>query len=807
MSDLRHALRLLRTNPGFTLTALTALSLGIGANTAIFTVVDKVLLERLPYPDADRIVADGARPEEGGVAEPVFAFWQQNSPGFADLAAYHSGTRMNLSTGDRADLVDAVTASAAYFRLFGARPILGRTFSKEDDRPGSSPVLVLSYGLWQIRFGGDPATVGKGIRLGGAEYTVIGVLTPGFVPYPPADVWIPLRADPNSTNYAGTLTVAGRLPRAASLAQANARVAALGARWAETRPRMFYRDRFQFYALQGRITGEVRPALLILLGAVGLVLLIACVNVANLLLARSTARQREIAIRAAIGAGRGRIVRQLLTESLLLAFGSSALGLVIGMWGLRALLAFVPGNLPRVQEIAKTPALDPRIVVFSLLLAGLSAIFFGLIPALQLSRTELNAALRESGSRAGGSRNQSRTRGVLVASEVALALVLLTGALLLIRSFAALHGVNPGFDPNHVLTAEVSLAGPGYATSGQVDRLSRDLIDRLEHVPGVASAAFASALPLWGSMDMIFNIPGRAPAAGRKVTGDVQWRIVSPHYFDVLRIPLLSGRVFQEHEGRPVAVINEEFARRYWPNANPVGQAIFIGPTLGPAYQVGLSEVVGVVGDERGRLNNEPFPFLYQTALQIPDGDMALLNGYEPGAVLVRTRIGVAPMSLRQPLEQALQAEQLAPGKIRTMEQLSLDSTERQNFNRWLLGLFAGLAMTLAAVGIYGVMSYSVQQRTQEIGIRTALGANPRDTVRLVLKQALGMVLAGIAAGVAASFGLTRLLAAELFGVKPADPLTFAGAPLILILIAVAAALLPARRASRIDPLVALRHE
>jgi predicted permease len=807
VSDLRHALRGLRKNPGFTLTALIALSLGIGANTAIFTVVDKVLLQRLPYPDADLIVADGARPDEGGVAEPVFAFWQQNNPGFEDLAAYRSGARMNLSTGDHAELVDAVTASATYFRLFGARPILGQTFSVEHDRPGGSPVLVLSYGLWQTRFGGDPAILGKSIRLGGAEYTVIGVLTPEFVPYPPADVWIPLRADANSTNYAGTLTVAGRLPRAASLAQANARVAAQGARWAESRPRLFYRDRFQFYPLQARITGEVRPALVIVLGAVGLVLLIACVNVANLLLARSTARQREIAIRAAMGAGRGRIVRQLLTESLLLALGSSAIGLVIATWGLRALLAFAPGNLPRVQEIAKTPALDPRIVVFSLLLACTSAIFFGLIPALQLSRTELNAALRESGSRSGGSRSQSRTRGVLVASEVALALVLLTGALLLIRSFAALHDVNLGFDPNRVLTAEVSLAGPGYATSSQVDRVSRKLIDRLERVPGVTSAAFASALPLWGSMDMIFNIPGRAPAAGRKVTGDVQWRIVSPHYFDVLRIPLLSGRLFQEHEGRPAAIINEEFARRYWPHANPVGQAIFIGPNLGPAYQVGLSEVVGVVGSERGRLNIELHPFLYQTALQITDGDMALLNGYEPSAVLVRTRVGVVPMSLSQTLEHALQAEQLAAGKIRTVEQLSLDSTERQNFNRWLLGLFAGLAMTLTAVGIYGVMSYSVEQRTQEIGIRAALGANPRDTVGFVLKQALAMVLAGIAAGVAASFGLTRLLAAELFGVKPADPLTFAVAPLILIVIAGAAAFLPAQRASRVDPLAALRHE
>ncbi len=544
LGDLRRALRMLRKNPSFTCTALAALTLGIGANTAIFTVVDKVLLERLPYPDPDRIVADGVRPDEGGVAEPVFTFWLRNNPGFEDLAAYRAGARMNLSTDDRTELVEAVTASAGYFHLFGARPIVGRTFSVDDDRPHGRPVVVLSYGLWQGRFGGDAGILGKAIRLGGAEYTIIGVLTPGFVPYPPADAWIPLQADPNSTNYAGTLTVAGRLPQGASLEQANARVVALGARWAETRPRLFYRERFRFYPLQSRMTGDIRPALRILFGAVGLVLLIACVNVANLLLARTTARQREIAIRAAIGAGRARIVRQLLTESLILAMGGGALGLFAAAWGTRALLALIPGNLPRFQEIASAPVLDLRIAGFSLLLAALSAIFFGLTPALQLTRTDLVTALRESSSRSGATRAHSRTRGILVASEVALALVLLTGALLLVRSFAALHSVSLGFDPNHVLTAEVSLAGAGYETSARVDRLSRELVGRIERLPGVESAAFASALPLWGRMDMIFNIPGRAPAAGRNFVGDVHWRIISPRYFDVLRIPLLSGRLF-----------------------------------------------------------------------------------------------------------------------------------------------------------------------------------------------------------------------------------------------------------------------
>lgn len=558
--------------------------------------------------------------------------------------------------------------------------------------------------------------------------------------------------------------------------------------------------------LQARLTGEAQPALMILLGAVGLVLLIACANVANLLLARGTARQREIAIRAAIGAARGRILRQLFTEGLLLAFSGGALALVVGSWGVRELVAFLPGDLPRLQEITAIPALDPLVVLFTFGLAALTGILFALAPALQLSRTELSAALA-SGTRTGASRGQSRTRAVLVSAEVALAVVLLCGAVLLIRSFAALHAVNLGFDTNHLLTMEISLAGPGYANSSEIDRLTRQLVDRAERIPGVESAAVTSALPLSGKMDMIFNIPGRPAPDGRKFTGDVQWRIVSPHYFDVLRIPLLSGRLFREGEAPPAVIISKAMAQRFWPGANPIGQTIFIGPELGPAYQVGLSEVIGVVDDIRERLDLGPTPVMYQMPSQIPDAAVALVDRYDPTAVLVRTRAGIAPMSVSQRVRQVLQADQLATGKIRTIEQLGIDSTARRNFNLLLLGLFAAIALLLAAVGIYGVMSYSVEQRTHEIGIRTALGAGAGDTVRLVLRQALRMALVGVAAGIAASFWLTRLLTAQLFGVKPADPLTFASVPLVLIGIALASAYIPARRASRVDPLVALRHD
>ena len=802
-TDVRHAVRGFMKAPGFALAVLAALALGIGANTAIFTVINTVLLHPLPYPNANRIVSVG-HSEKSGISEPVFAYLEQNNPGFEDLAAYQSGDSMSLNGGDRPELVESIKASHSYFRLFGASPMLGRTFTVAEDSPEGPRVLVMSYGLWQRRFGGDPLILGKTITLGGAPYAIVGVLSPSFKPYPPGDVWIPLQADPNSTNLAGVLTVSARLSGDTTLAEANSQLAVVRRRYMETRaPRLTPRV-MKVDFLQEQMTGDIRPALLILLGAVGLVLLIACANVANLLLARATARQREIAIRAAIGAGRGRIVRQLLTESLLLALAGGALGLALGSWGVRALVAFVPGNLPRLQEMA----LDGRVAGFTLLLAAGTGLLCGLLPAMQVARTELASALQESSGRAGTGRNQNRTRGALVAAEIALAVVLLCGAMLLIRSFAALHNERLGFDAHNLLTMEISLAGPGYSKSSGVDRIARQFVERAEHISGVESAALASALPLFGKMDMIFNIPGQTLAADRQFTGDVQWRFVSAHYFDVLRIPLLSGRLLQEREAGRTVVISQAMARKFWPNASPVGRSIFIGPGLGPTYQVGITEIVGVVGDVRERLELEPSPVMYQAPSQIPDADMALLNSYEPGAVLIRTRPGVEPTSVSRAVESALLTTgQLPATKARTIEQLSLDATARQNFNLLLLGSFAAMALLLAAVGIYGVMSYSVQQRTHEIGIRAALGANRRDTLALVLRHALRVALAGAAVGIAASFGLTRLLRSQLFGVSPSDPLTFTVVPLILVALALAAAWLPALRASRVDPLVALRHE
>ena len=809
LSDLRHSLRGLRQSPSFTITAVAALTLAIAANTAIFTVVNTVILRPLPFAHADRIVSIG-RPEGGAAAIPMFTYWERHNPGFEDLTASLAGSSMNLNGGDTPEVVAATRSSRNYFRLFGAHPILGRTFTPEEDAPGGPRVLVMSYGLWQRRFGGDPSILHHAIRLGGAPYDVVGVLSPGFLPYPPADVWLPLQADPESTDQAHVLLVCARLPGGLSLAQANAQMAVVGRQYVQSasNPLVGNDGQVQVAPLQEQVAGNVRPRLFILLGAVGLVLLIACANVANLLLARGAGRQREIAIRSALGAGRGRIVRQLLTESLLLAGAGGVAGLMLGSWGVRALLRLMPGDLPRVQEMASVPALDPLVAAFTVLLALVTGVAFGLFPALHVSRADLASMLKESGGPSGTGWKQARTRRILVGGEVAIAVVLLCGAALLIRSFAAMHAVSLGFDPHNLLTMEVSLAGPAYAKSGAVDRLGREFVERVERVPGVESAALASALPLWGRQDMLFSIPGRRPLKGHHFTGDVQWLIVSPRYFEVLRIPLLAGRFLRDPEARRTVVISQTMARQYWPDGNPVGQTIVVGPGLGPEYEAGVTEIVGVAGDVRGRLDGDPAPVMYQTPSQVLDGAMALVNRLQPGAVLVRTRAGGAPMSVSRAAQQALlAADRLPASKIRTMEQAGLDSTARQNFNLLLLGLFAAVALLLAAMGIYGVMSYSVEQRAHEMGIRSALGANRRHNLNLVLMQALRMTLAGLAAGVAGAFGLTRLLNSQLFGVKAADPLTLIAVPLILLVVALAAACVPARRASRLDPLTALRHE
>jgi len=806
-NDVCHGVRVLLKTPGLTLAVLVALALGIGANSAIFTVINTVLLHPLPYPHSDRIV-NIARSGGGGVTVPMFTDWGQNSGRFEDMTAYQPGIGMNLEGSDKPELVNTIKVSPNYFELFGAKPVIGRTFSVEEDLAGGPRVLILGYSLWQRRFAGTSSVLHKWVTLGGRPYAVIGVLSPSFKPNPPADVWIPLQADANSTDEAHVLVVAARLPASGTLPEANSWAAVLGRRYVETHPHQLGHDeKIQVTLMQQQLTGDVRPALLLLMGAVGLVLVIACANVANLLLARSTGRQKEIAIRAAIGAGRGRILRQLLTESLLLAFAGGALGLVIGSLGVRVLLDLAPSDLPRIQEMSSLTTLDPWVAGFTILLAVATGIVFGLFPAVQLSQPELASSLNESSGRGGTGLKHSHTRSTLVAAEIAIAMVLSCGAALLIRSFAAMHATNLGFDPQNLLTMQVSLAGPGYSGSGEVDRIAREFVERAERIPGVESAAMASALPLWGRQDMVFDIPGWAPLEGFGFTGDVQWRFVSPHYFTVLRIPLISGRLPGERRSGRTVVVSQAMAKKFWPNEDPVGQTILIGHRLGRGFDQGPVEIVGVVGDVREGLEFGPTPIMYESPYEIPDGAMALMNR-ELDAILVRTAPRVAPMTVSEAVKQTLIAIANVPAtNVRTMEQVSLDSTARQNVNLLLLSLFAAISLLLAAVGIYSVMSYSVERRTHEFGVRAALGATPTNALTLVLAQAFRVTAAGVALGLAASFGLTRLLAAQLYGVKSSDPLTFTVVPVILVAVALAAACIPALRASRLDPIVALRSE
>ena len=814
LQDVRYGLRHLRRSAGFTTVAVLTLALGIGANTAIFTVVNAVLLQPLSYPDSGRIVSITTQ-GGGSVTAPMFTYWEQNNPGFHDLAAYadQAYPGINLTGGDRPMMVWERKVSRNYFRLFGVNPILGRTFTAEEDRPGGRNTLVMSYGLWQRDYGSDPKILGKDIALGGAPYTVIGVLSPHFKPYPPADVWTPLQTDPSSTAQEHVLTVAGRLPPDTSLAEARSWMKVVGKRYVQAHPEQLGDDdKLQVTPIQERMTGDLRSDLLILLGAVVLVLLIACANVANLLLARSVGRRREFAVRVAIGAARRRIVRQLLTESLLLSAVGGAVGLALGLWALRALRVVSPVDLPmfeRIQKVARVPALDLWVAGFAILLSVATGLVFGLMPALELSRTDLLSALKESGGHAGFGLTHNRLRGALVGAEVAITLVLLSGAVLLIRSLVALHRVQPGFDPRNLLTMRVALAGREYANASVVDRLARRIEEQVARIPGVGSVTVASSLPFGPISDMIFYIPGRPPAEGRNITGDVLWCFVSSHYFGTLRIPLRLGRLFHEQEPAHTVIINEAMARKFWPKQNPVGHSIVIGAGLGPALDQGPTEIVGVVGDVHDRLDAAPPPTMYQSWSEVPDAGLKLISGLFPASIAVRTKAGVAPMSVSKAVEQSLlEGEmQLPATNVENMEQVMRDSTGETNFILLLMGVFAAVALLLAGVGIYGVMSYSVEQRTHELGIRMALGAGRRDALRLVVGQGLKMTLAGVAVGIGGALALTRFLTGLLYGVKPTDPLTLILVSLILTAVALVACYIPARRATKVDPISALRYE
>ncbi len=814
--DLKYSLRTLRQTPAFTLAALAALMLGIGANTAIFSVVNTVLLKPLPFPEPERLVnfmnvgPNGSNP---GASVPKFNIWREQTTVVQDAAAYSFGV-MNLTGSDNPEQLPSARVTPDFFKLFGAQMIAGRTFTADEGRPNGGKVVVLGYGFWQRRFGADPRVIGRVLSLSGDSYEVIGVLAASFNSAhfdPFADVWTPFQTDPASVDQAHYFTSAARLKPGVTLAMADTQMHAAADQFRSKFPNMLGpRGTFGVAPMQERMVRNVRTSLLVLVGAVSFVLLIACANVANLLLVRATGRKREIAIRAAIGAGRGRIVRQLLTENVLLSLAGGALGLGLGMAGIRALLAVNPGNIPRIGTDGSGVTADWRVVTFTVAVSLLTGIVFGLFPALEASRADLSLTLKEGG-RSGSGFRQNKARSILVVVEVALALVLLVGASLLIRSFIALRAVNPGFASHNVLTMRMSLTEPKFETAAGVDSVVRTGLERLRTLPGVEAAATSCCVPLEGGFGLPFNIVGRAPTGNGPYTGNGGWITMSPGYFELFRIPLLRGRDFSDRDGvgaPGVVIINQAMARQYWPQGDPLSDQILIGSGMGPAFIEAPRQVIGIVGDIRdGSLSDDPQPTMYTPSAQMTDGVTALNARIASLSWIVRTR--GEPHALAPAIQKELREATggLPVARIRSMDEIMIRSTARSDFNMLLLTVFGAAALVLAAIGVYGLMSYAVEQRTQEIGIRLALGAERNQVRNMVVVQGMSLAFAGVVVGTLSALALSKLLETLLFGVTARDPMVFVVVPVVLTMVALMAVWLPALRATRIDPIDALRCE
>jgi len=809
LNDLKHSARMFLRTPGFTIAAIAALGLGIATNTAIFSVVNTVLLKPFAYRDPGRIVMfqNTFRDVRYGSAAPTeFNWWRQQNQMFQDISAYDFDVA-NWAGESFPEQIPTMHTSADFFRLCGANAVQGRTFTAADDLPNAPKTVVLAYAFWQRHFGGDPMAIGRRMTLSGERYEIVGVVGPllqdgqvaerstlsGDIEIDePPDVYLPFQLDPNSASHGHYFNVAGRLKPGVTLAAANAQLQASYQGYARKWPGDDFPGRgFGVQRLQDVIVGGVRNSLLILSGAVGLVLLIACANVANLLLARAAGRKREIAIRAAVGAGRGWIVRQLLTESVMLSLASGALGLAAGYAGIRAILSLIHGGIPRIGTGGMNVDVDWRVLGFTMGLSILTGILFGLVPALDSSRADLSTALKESSNRSGTGLRQNRMRALLVTAEMALAVVLLIGAALLIRSFLAIRQVNPGFDALNVLTMRMSLTGPEFAKAGSVSQVIHEGLRRIRALPGVEAAATTCCVPLEDRWQVGFQIAGRPEGtASQGIAGSTR---VSAGYFETFQIPVLRGRIFTERDesGPPVVIINQAFAKRFWPNGDPLRDQIIMG-------NESRRQIIGVVGDVHDDfLNRDPRPILYEPSV----------NAGGSLAWAIRTR--VAPLSWSSAIQKELREASggVPVAQVRTMEETLSRSTAPENFRTLVLTIFGCSALLLAAIGIYGLMAYSVAQRTQEIGIRLALGAESSHIRKMVVFQGLRPALAGVVCGLAAAFGLTRLLVSFLYGVKAWDPVVFFVVPVILVGVALAAVWLPAMRAGRVDPIHALRYE
>ena len=816
IQDIKHTLRIFRQSPGFTAAAVAALTLGIGTNTAIFSVVNSVLLRPAPFPDPERLVLFLNVSPEGsgqGASPAKFQHWREQASVVQDVSAFRTGV-VNLTGGTFPEQLQSAQVSADYFRLFGANTILGRTFTAQEDLPHGEKVVVLSHGFWSRRFAADPHIIGQSISLGGDSYQVIGVVSPRFdfrdFGLPP-DVWVPFQLDPNPTDQGHYFNAGGRLKAGVTLEQANARLKISAEDFRRKYPNALGKNQsFGAQPVREAMVSNVRSSLVVLVGAVSFVLLIACANVANLLLARAVGRRREIAIRAAIGAGRGRIVRQLLTESVLLSLVGAVCGALLGVAGIRTLLSVNTAGLPRVGLEGSLVVVDWRVLAFTILAALVTGVLFGLIPALQSSRPDLSATLKESGGRGGTGLRHNKARTILVVSEVALAVVLLVGSALLIRTSVALGAVKPGFDAENVLTMRMSLNGPQFAKSAAVDQLIRAGTERLRSVPGVLVASATCCVPLEGGYGLPFRVMGR-PLTDGPFHGGAGWQTVSPGYFEVFKIPVVRGRAYTDRDDSaapPAVVINQAMARRFWPKADPLSDKILIGKGIMPQLAAEMPrQIIGIVGDVRGNgLDSDAPPVMYIVQGQVPDAINALNARLTPMKWIVRTRGN--PLALSAAIQEQLrQVTALPVTDVRTMDEIISRSTSRQRFNMLLMTVFGSAALFLAAIGIYGLMAYSVQQRTQEIGIRLALGAETGSVRNMVVFQGMRLALLGVAVGIGAAFGLTRLIATFLFGVSAKDPAVFIAVAALLTLVSLLAVWLPARRATRIDPVIALRYE
>ncbi|MBA3442607.1 MAG: ABC transporter permease [Pyrinomonadaceae bacterium] len=808
LHDLRYALRMLLKNPGFTAAAMITLALGIGANSAIFSVVNAVLLRPLPYQDPDQLVMvwENNRREkrdQNQVSFLNFADWREQNQVFVDSAAFSYWT-FNLTGVDQPERLRSVIASASFFNVLGVKPKLGRTFNTEEDQPGNDQVVVLSHSLWQRRFGSDPNVIGKSMSLSGGNFVVIGVMHPDFnFPAEDAELWVPLSAPIVDTRFPQVMqkrdmhfiTVVARLKPDISLTEAQSQMSTIGSRLETQYPDSNTGYGVNLVSLYEQTVANSRPTLLMLVGVVSFVLLIASANVANLLLARAAARQKEIAIRAALGAGRLRIIRQLLTESVLLAALGGVLGLLLAYVSVKTFVALGPTDVPRLKDVG----LDGRVLLFSLLISLLTGIIFGLAPALQASRSNLNENLKEGdrGSTKGGSAN--RMRNLLVVIEVALSVVLLIGAGLTIKSFSRLQKVDPGFDSQNVLTMRFSLTNTTYPKPEQQEQFYRRLSDRLAALPGVQSVGAITFAPLTKlARNKFWFIVEGQPVVIASERPQAFHNAVTPDYFRAMGISLLKGRYFTEQDKSDapgVIIINQTLARRFFPNQDPVGKRLMLESPLKDQWL----QIVGVVNDVRQiELSGEAGLEMYTAHAQSPAAAMFVVMRTATDPLSFSAAVGSAVRELDndQPMS-----------NVKTMDQLLGESVAQPRFRTLLLGVFALVVLVMGAVGIYGVLAFLVKQRTHEMGIRMALGAQASDILKLVVGQGMLLVLVGIVLGLVGALALTRVMASLLYGVEATDPAIFILMPLLLGVVAFIACFIPARRASKIDPMVALRYE